>query len=108
MFRVLVIMYLAFLGGLGYLLRSETGPPVQHVVGEVETEYGKYTRTFRETALQASQRTELQTLNAQIAGQQQELENARQSGNLKRLRNARNKLDTLLARLKTVEGGTSM
>lgn len=108
MFRVLVIMYLAFLGGLGYLLRSEMGPPVQHVTHEVETDDGKYTRTFRETALQASQRAELQTLNAQIAGQQQELENARQSGNLKRLRNARNKLDTLLARLKTAEGGTSM
>lgn len=108
MFRVLVIMYLAFLGGLGYLLRSETTPPVQHVAREVETEYWKYTRIYRETALQASQRAELQTLNAQIAGQQQELEDARQSGNLKRLRNARNKLDTLLARLKTAEGGTSM
>ena len=108
MFRVLVIMYLAFLGGLGYLLLSETNPPVQRVAREVETEYGKYTRTFRETALQASQREELQTLNAQIAGQQQELENARQSGNLKRLRNARNRLDTLLVRLKTAEGGTSM
>jgi len=108
MFRLLVIMYLVFLGGLGYLLRSETSPPVQHVAREVKMEYGKYTRTFRETALQASQREEFQTLNAQITEQQRELEDAQKSGNLKRLRNARNKLDTLLARLKTAEGGTSM
>lgn len=108
MFRALVTVYLLFLGGLGYILRSEPDPPVPRVALVVDVQYENNDHSYGQGSLQASQQEERQTLNAQITGQQQKLEEAQKSGNLKRLRNAKSKLETLLARLKTAEGGTAM
>lgn len=108
MFRALVTVYLLFLGGLGYLLRSETTVPVKPVTQEMGVRYDTTRHAFGAVSLPIPQQNAIRALNIQIADQRGELDAARKSGNLKRLRNARNKLDTLLARLKNAEGGTSM
>ncbi|HEM8659955.1 TPA: hypothetical protein U2Q74_002198 [Klebsiella aerogenes] len=108
MFRLLVIMYLVFLGGLGYLLRSETNVPVKPVTQEMGVRYDTTRHVFGAVSSPIPQQNAIRALNIQIADQRGELDAARKSGNLKRLRNAQNKLDTLLARLKTAEGGTAM
>lgn len=108
MFRLLVIMYLVFLGGLGYLLRSETNVPVKPVTQEMGVIYDTTRYASGAVSLTIPQQNAIRALNIQIADQRGELDAARKSGNLKRLRNAQNKLDTLLARLKSAEGGTAM
>lgn len=101
-------LYLLFPEGPGDVLRSEPDTPVPRIARVADVQYKKNNHSYGQGSLQTSQREALQTLNAQIAGQQQKREEAQKSGNLKRLRNTKSKLETLPARLKTAEGGTAM